>query len=550
MILGGAWGAWPDGGDDPALSLSIASPVDIIAENPTAQRIFLLIADPYDPVTEAEIPQYLSTAPFISGPEDSPPSEQFWSRLTNPLNWQASLYQEGQPISGTSVPAAGAKVIGNSDGALDAWTGYDWAGRRLRTYLTLPGRTLKQSAQVAESVAAGLEWDLDRIVVPIRDYRYSLEGSINEATYAGTGGLEGDDTLAGRSKPTVWGRFAQFEPVLVEAASHTYQVHVRSFEALTDLQDRGLNDFIFDGNVADITTVTPAAGHYATSLATGYLKLGEKPDGKLTCSGKGDNAGPLGYREDAAGILRKIVTQQLGFDDAADLDTGSFDDASADVPAPVYFTTRLDSVDGLTAAGEIGGPILYVTFTRLGRLAVGRVPSDFATRTPKATLTQADLREPSAGGTFSGRIAGLPPKEVRLGYARYETVLSPDEIAGAVSEAVRQDLGEQFRFKTDGTAGVVDRVPEARVLEIVSRLAVAANADSELARILLLLFPGRQTYDVQLERGLFQYFLGDILELVHPRFGLSGGRNMVALGVTENIGEYAAADSLKLLLWG
>lgn len=546
-IIGGAIGAYSDAGDDPALALSRPSPVDVIANDPTVERIYLLIATPYDPVTAAEITVYISSAPFTSDPTDTPALVQFKPRLRNPYNVQNQLFEEGRPIAGTSIPGFGAKTILNGDGLFDDWVGYEWSGRTLKTYLTTPGRTLAESAQIAESKASSLSWDLDQLTIPVRDFRLLLQKPINTTLYAGTGGLEGGDALKSKPKPRVWGRFFNEEPVLVDGTTHTYQINDGSIQEITAVKDRGVS-LSFDQDVADITTVTPVPGEYATSLATGYIKLGEAPDGTLTVDGKGNNGGTLGYKEDPAGIIRKIATEDLPFVDPDDLDTGAFQDTSAAVPEPVGYSTRLDQVDGIVAFSSIAGTMIHVTFTRLGKLTVGQIVEP-STATAGFSLTEDDLREPSAGGTFGGSHQ-LAVKQTRLGYNRYGKTLSPTDVAGSVSENDRQDFGEEFRFEEDEDGTVVVRVPEAKVLEETTRLALSADAAAEATRVLTLLSPTRHLYQAQLETGLFRYFLGDIVQITINRFDLVSGKNFVVLGFVENAGEYGQSDQIILTLWG
>lgn len=550
-IIGAPIGAFSDSGDDVSLAQSQPSPVTIIANNPTAQRIFLLVAKPYDPDAAAETTEYVSSAPFTSASSDTPSLEQFQERLIQPYNVQNQLFEEGVPIAGTSIPGFGAISVANGDGGIDEWVEYEWAGRTLQVYLGVvkdPPLTFAEFAQISEVAAAGLNWDLDKVMIPIRDFRLLLQNPINDTLYEGSGGLEGGDALKGKPKPKVWGRFFQFEPVLVDGPNHTYQLNDGQIQSVDAVRDGG-SGLDFDTDVADITTASPAAGEYATSLATGFIKLGEDPESTLTVDGKGNAAGSIGYKEDVAGIIRKIVTEELDFADPGGLDTGAFSDIASSATAPTGYTARLEQVDGLPAVGEIAGDQgCHVTFTRLGKLSIGQITEPRGA-TADFSLTADDLRDPSTG-QFSGRFSAIPTHRVRLGYQRYDTTLSKSDVLGAVSEDDRLDFGEKYRFVTDDDSAVVTRVPEAKTREILTRLAVESDASAEATRILNLLSPTRHLYRAQLETGLFRYFLGDTVEITRSRFDLTGAKQFVVVGFTENVGEFADSDQIILTLWG
>lgn len=627
-IIGAPIGAYPDSGDDTSLAQSAPSPVTIIQDNPTAQRIFLLVATPYDADTAGEVTKYVSSAPFVSQSGDSPSLEQFAERLINPYNSQNQLFASGNPISGSSIPGFGAISVANADGNLDGWVDLDWAGRTLKVYLGVvqdPPLAFSEFAQIAELKASGLNWDLDKVLIPIRDFRLLLEKPINDELYPGpadevTGtdisfdaasgtinststnlsglsgydyilvassasnngyfkidsaaantitvdesvksvadesaganvsinsALEGGEALKGKPKPRTWGRFFQFEPVLVEASEHIYQVDTQTLQAISAARDGG-SELTFDADVADITLASPAASEYATCLATGHVRLGEDPESTFTVDGKGNAAGSLGYKEDVAGIIRKIVTEELSFTDPDDLETGAFSDIASDVTAPVGFTARLDQVDALPALDSVAGSAgCHVTFTRLGKLTVGRV-TEPSGATEDFSITADDLRDPTSG-QFSGKFAAIPTKRVRLGWKRYDKTLSPNDVLEAVDEDDRVDFGEEHRFVADSDSAVETRVPEAKTLEVRTRLAVESDASAEATRLLNLLSPTRHLYQAQLETGLFRYFLGDIIEVTRSRFDLASGKKFVVVGFTENVGEFSDSDEIVLTLWG
>lgn len=550
-LVGLSLGGVADGGD--SISLSVESPLDLLRNNPTTPRVFALVAEPYDPGTPGVVSRYVSSWTYTTAATDTPASWPFESRLIRPLNVQHQLFS-GATISGEAVPAFGNIEIANGDGLFDEWCDFYWFGRNLRLYVGLPTYEFKDFALVMKGTSDGIAVNPSTVQIRYRDLRRRLQRPVQTNVYSGAGGLNGGDALKGKTRPKIWGQVRQWEPVPVDPANLIYQLNDGAMQAVDAVRDQGAA-LAFDADVADITTATPAGGEYATSLATGYIKLGASPAGTVTVDARGDKAGTLGYRATLAGIIRKMVTESSALSDPGDLETGSFTDLDVSHAEVVGWATGLESVSVEECLNGLIGPSrgLFWAFTRAGKLQLGEIQNP-ATATPSNSFNNAapsDLREPQQGGAFDA-LPIATVKRVEVAYKRYWRILSPEEAVSAATEAARADFGEEYRIEAVNVSGATTEDPEAIVLRVNTTIDTTAAAVTEATRLATLFGSTRRAYSVGLTEGVFGYNLADVVELKlsdPSRLGLSGGQNFIVVGYLENIG-VNRADEITLTLWG
>jgi hypothetical protein len=181
----------------------------------------------------------------------------------------------------------------------------------------------------------------------------SAASPINSSTLTGTyqwlSALEGQADLAGTAKPDAFGRVYNVTPVLVDAATYTYQVAgAGEIEDIVNVYEGG-NDLTRDTAQTDLrtfVTTTPTAGQYDSLDLHGLIKLGSKPTLPITVKVKGYLNASSTYVESAATIARHIVTDRGDnpLADPGDLDTASF----------TALETANDSIVGLYVSNPTG----------------------------------------------------------------------------------------------------------------------------------------------------------------------------------------------------
>ncbi len=544
-----AVGALPDGMD-----LSEPNPLRALFAQPTAERCLLLVATVYDPSLGAERTVRISSRNFATAASDDPPLEPFDTRLERTYNARCEIPLD-TVLPGAALPSFGEIGIVNSDGQVDNLAGYIWSGRRLELLAGLdtdPNQPLSQFGAILTGTAEQIVADTHRLTVQWRGLERLLQRPIQANLYAGTGGLEGDAELAGKPKPLAFGIARQVEPVLVDAVNRIYQYHDGEAEEVIVVRDRGVA-LTSDGDMADVTAWTPVAGHYVTDLARGLLRLGSKPDGKVTIDVKGDASG--GYVETAAGIVRRVLEDRLGID-PGELELGTFAALDSETDAPCHLVAHLEPMDALSACKgpleSVGG---YLTMTRLGRVRLQRwkLPSS-----PTVMLGPADVLVES----FRQGGAPIPSWRRRFGAKRYHSTLTADELAASVSEADRADFGQEYRFPAASTNTEVqdlygDVSPD---VEVLTSLDDPDDAAAEQARQQEFLGEALRACEVTVIGRVAQFEVGDEVELAlywtdpegetHDRYGLSFGEWFRISGWDDAGGSYADGDRVRLMLWG
>lgn len=502
-----------------------------LLSDPYAGRRYLVVAEPFDPAAGATRTLRFSDHGFVTRPGDDPPNAWYEPRLVTALNFERQLFSGGR-LQGRSVPGFGALTLNNADGALDDLAALAWDGRRVRVWLGGDGFALGEFGAVFDGTADQVAFDDLLLTVRLRDLQARFEAEVARSTYAGTGGFEGRQGLAGRPRPLCFGRVLRVPAVLVDPAALLYQVHDGPVADVDAVYDRGL----------PLTKVAglPAAGQFRSDPAAGCFILGASPAGTVTADVRGDAAaGPGGgYVETAAALVRRIATARAGFADPGDLDTGAFAALDAAAPAPVGLfvadeTPLVDLLDALVDA--VGG---HYGFDRGGRLTVGRIEAPAPVAAAGFDAVQILEIE---------RVAvARPVWRQKLGYGRYWRPLDPDAVAGAVDDGTRADLAEGFRYATAQDPAVRTRHLLAEEVVQDTALADAADAQAEAARRLALFGADRDAFRVRLKTQPFALDLGRTVRIRYPRYGLAAGRDLLVVGMVED----AAVNEVTLDLWG
>lgn len=168
-----------------AYDLSVPNPFGNLLANPLLERAYLLIAQPYDPVTNQSVTVYLSSTEYQTKPTDSPANQLFLARLQSPYNVSLSLYQPGK-IGGSSLPGFGDVSIINPDGQLDYLANYSWNGRPLTVYLGRKGDSFSNFTPIFQGTSAGITGDEDQLRLKLRDLQHLFSIPIQSSLYRGT----------------------------------------------------------------------------------------------------------------------------------------------------------------------------------------------------------------------------------------------------------------------------------------------------------------------------------------------------------------------------
>lgn len=455
-----------------------------------------------------------STHGYTSQPGDVPANTWYDGRLQGGITVQRRI--AGRDGIGGLVQVFAQVSLGNADGALDRLPfTHALSGRRARLLVGPPAGALSEFGLVFSGVTRSLQIGVGAVQAQLSDGIAKLDRAVNEAVYAGTGGLEGGMDLKGKRKPKCWGSVPNIAPPLVDSAALIYQVHAGTIQDVTAVYDRGVA-------LAKVAGA-PAPGEYQVDAAAGTFKLGATPSGTITADVQGDASG-AGYVSSASDILLRILSQEAGLN-SSEIEPSSFARLKQEAPAAVGEwvgtepTSCAEVVDRLLAGvGAFGG------FSRYG-FSVGlvSVPAGSA----RATFSAEDIVEIER----LALPASIEPIAWRtvVGYQRNYTVQT--DLADSVSPARRTFAAEPRRVVVIEDPAVQARHLLAKEYDArESAFELAADADTEARRLFDLWGQPRALFRVKTRPKALLRDLGDVIELRHPRHGLVNGAAARVLG--------------------
>jgi len=516
----------PFGGSD--LDGSIAADVvDLIADQ-ESPRAFLFHATPYDPVGAAETDVRASIGlkhPVVD-------SEAWPAYLKNACDSQVDLFGDVENSQGRTSFGNLQLLIG--DEQHDDITGYYWNGRDVEVKLGAEGMSMDEYVTILKGTAEDATFDTRQLSVVFRGKEKLLDKEIQETTYAGTGGLDGDETLVGVPVPIIYGDVTNVTPVQVDVDNLVYQFHDGEAESVQNALDGGLA-LDSAGDVADITAASVEAGYYKTQLSGGYIKLGAPPAKMLTLDVRGDASGD-GYQKNASALIKRIVIDRADLT-ATDLDLPSFYTAGLDSSrssSGIYITSGVTIASVITDLMQsIGGAW---TFNRLGELTL----AVFRKRFSVGTITEDDVIK----GSFKRQRTVAPSWRRRIGNKRSWTVQNENQFVGAAGTYRRNLTSRPYRYDTVSTSSIKTAHPGARAVEKDTLLASSTDAGIENVRQQALFGTAFDRIDITTRRQQFKYQVGQTITLNYNRFGIS--KDMIILGIREN----TLSGQTTFRLWG
>lgn len=320
-----------------------------------------------------------------------------------------------------------------------------WAGAPIEVY--------------AEEVGTAWPWTA-RFAGNVRDYagskrKWTLTAAVDErkfarnvltASYFGTGGIEGGDSLKGKVKPLVLGWATNVEPVLIDAVNNVYQFSgYGPIEGVTTLYERGSAFPASTGDYASYSALVAATipnGGWATSLAYGLIRLGAPQYGVITGDVKGHKVGASTPRLPGA-VISALAT--IAGVSTGDLNTTSLTAFDTGVPYPINLF-----IDGQVEFADMAREIALSCNWVAGISLKGKFFAAPVSLSPSAaiTLNAQGAAKPQVLDTNEKSVS-LPYWKTVMGAARVWRVHSADEIASSliVADSIvgQGDLATQDR---------------------------------------------------------------------------------------------------------
>lgn len=491
-----------------------------------------------------------ATHGYVTARADTPPDTAYAARIASPVTLTRSAVA-ADATRGESSLSVGSLDLVNADGALDVIAGYAYAGRNIRVLLVQQGAALSTAQVLFEGLLEQpqFDWSTDgagvlRIIV--RDKAFDLTRPLQSGTFGGTNalpaGVDGVDDLKGKYKPLLFGYAARIAPPSVNTARLIYQVSSGAIADVPAVYDKALAlgrgaDY---ASAADMQATAPAATQYRVWPAGGMFRLGSTPAGQVTCDAVEGATAAARY---PGAVAQRVLL-------AAGLDIGNIDTAALaalDSACPWecgYWATHQQAVTARSVLDALmqstGG---WWTASNANRITAGvlAVPAGV----PVADLHPGNLLSLTRRQN-KDTDRGIPPWRVVVGYARYWQTTTGD-FAGAVAQAVRDDLAEQYRLADAQDAAVRTAYPAAPEVRIDTVLRYKADAQSLATARLGVLKVLRETLQADVRSASAAAAdIGQTVRITLPRYGLQAGRLYTVIGATLD----ARIDSVKLTLWG
>jgi hypothetical protein len=167
-------------------------------------------------------------------------------------------------FGGVSIPTIGTLTIQLADSDFDFLAGQSWDTRDIVIQAGLSTNPIQQYSVIMRAKTESAEWNLNEITISIRDQGILFDRSVQNNTYAGTGGYEGTEEMKGRVKPISLGHVVHATPALVDPMLNLYQ-----FNDGPTNNDRPTNELIriYEGGSA----------HFSLQLNTNLLAWQPSP---------------------------------------------------------------------------------------------------------------------------------------------------------------------------------------------------------------------------------------------------------------------------------
>lgn len=412
----------------------------------------------------------------------------------------------------------------------------------------------------------GISFDGDSVRLGVQPDLKRLDQPIQQATYGGSGGLDGTPELRGQTKPVMLGRVLGAEPVLIDPLHLVYQVNDGGMLLIDRIRDMGvtlaatrdwdtldqLMELVPEGTPDE--TPTLMWGEYATCLAHGIFRLGAQPAGRVTVEGRGrgdyiisvvhepfsdetlftDGTGfqnsrrSVPYAGGVKALTLHLLTDALGLDPVNDVDENQIlhrDDLTAGLYLPVggKMTAR-EAIGWLMRSG-----LMFAGRDRWGKWTVNKIEPPATVGV--VTITQANLVPDSL------RRIDLPYRQPwskwRVAWNRRWAQLNDNEIALSVGDDTRNFLKNAADYVERSDTALATLFPERKVGVLESVLSEREDAEQMLDELFSLYTRHRQAYTLSAHGIAGVLDLGATITVQAPKLGMDDGKNLLVIGIEE-----------------
>ena len=293
--------------------------------------------------------------------------------------------------------------------------------------------------------------------------------------------LEGEEGLAGKTKPMLFGRCFNIPLTCVNSSRGIFAFNYdiagnrAPVYAIRRVYDQGVD--ILPGTdyptaAAMIAAAAPAGGFYNSCLAESLIMFGQFPLGDATAD---IDEAPLALCT-AAQVTSRILTKVLLYSQGQDFSQGELDalDALNACPVGIYCegTEEIGDciIQVLTSIGGWTCPDKNGVF-RFGRIDLPQISRSVATFTNDNILNNSLSRVQTGDEN-----RGIPAQKVTLRHTKVWSVLSKGQTLASVYEYTRTFMANEFRSSEAADPAVLTAHPSAPVISFDTLLVKGQRA--------------------------------------------------------------------------
>ena len=389
-------------------------------------------------------------------------------------------------------------------------------------YLDPPSSSL---ATLFRGMAQGWRIDETALEVPIKDASYWLEQPYQRTTYAGTGGYEGDASLAGQTKPRARGGTAtmpirQCTPVLLDAVNRIYQYSDAPGQVV-QVYERGAIGFGYAGDTTNLYAGSTPSGSYRTDNSRALLQLGAAAQGAITVEviGEFPTAGAVSQPKYAAAF---IMSDDAGLDPSF-IDSVYFDGLDGGLHSGWYWPSGDRSTCAEAVSVFLRGMGVKLIPTRSGKLRPIPLRTLPSYAGPVATLTAAHITD--LAPVVLPSPLDPPAYRWRVGYACNHTVQTSG-LSELLPDDQRRGLGQQWPISTWLSADALAAYSRPSDPDIIETALLdptdAANLAADLGALWSL---RRRLYSVTVPISVgIELEIGDVVQITYQFGDLRTGK--------------------------
>ena len=408
-------------------------------------------------------------------------------------------------LDGESTLNFGDIEVHNLDGQLDSWLDDIWANRSISAYVG----DITWDRSDFRPIFVGVTEDIDSkdnttLNIKIRDKLARLNTPVTEQT------LGGSTANKNELLPLCFGECHNVSPLLADPATLDYRVNDRQIERIIEVRSNG---------VPASTTNTLSSGKFVPDV---------NPQGtKITASVQGDKHGSTWLRTTKE-IIEHLVTEFGEVNnrfDSGDLDSSNLSafDAANQQTIGVYLSRR-ENVKQL--CDEIAAGVgAQMVMSRNGLLQLHKI--DLPPSGTPVEITAADIVKDSL--SIAERVPVVAA--VKIAYAKNWTV--QDSLDTGIPQEHKDLFSKEWLTTTseDATTKANYRL-DAEPPQIDTFLLTESDASAEATRRLNLFKTQRHIISFSATPRLIELQLGDAVTITHQRFGLSGGKTGMVVGMS------------------